>query len=105
MTSAKLEATADPEQLTTPKVSNEETVKGPDDSSPNEEAKAKRILDPLRWFGILTPDTLRQAQQDFQSAAINDVARVLNLGIEMEELERHIRQRRREIRERDCKPR
>ena len=68
-------------------------------SRENEEP-TKEVADPLRWFGVLIPQALRQAQQSFRSAVMEDMEKVLNVRLEMAELEQEIRDRRQEIKQR-----
>ncbi|KAI1910752.1 hypothetical protein LOZ12_002206 [Ophidiomyces ophidiicola] len=47
-------------------------------------------IDPLQWFGILTPASLRDAQSSFSSAVDGPIARLLNVVAEMRDVEQTI---------------
>lgn len=68
----------------------------PDADTENEmEAPA---TDPLRWFGILVPSTLRASQSSFKKAVAEKVPSLVNISSEMKELEVEIRRTRKKIR-------
>lgn len=58
------------------------------------------LHDPLRWFGILIPPTLRHAQRSFVSAVLDEdtLARSVNAARGMRQLEVEIRKLRKAIR-------
>lgn len=57
--------------------------------------KAKpRKEDPLRWFGLLTPLPLRQAQGQSIKAVENIIPRLASISVEMEHLEIEVRRAR-----------
>ncbi|KAL8777414.1 MAG: hypothetical protein Q9194_002572 [Teloschistes cf. exilis] len=68
----------------------------PDADTENEtEAPA---TDPVRWFGILVPSTLRASQNSFKTAVAEKVPSLVNISSEMKELEVEIRRTRKKIR-------
>ncbi|KAL9584466.1 MAG: hypothetical protein Q9212_002105 [Teloschistes hypoglaucus] len=56
------------------------------------------VIDPLRWFGILVPSTLRASQSSFKKAVTERVPSLVNVSSEMKELEVEIRRTRKKIR-------
>lgn len=48
---------------------------------------AAKYSDPRRWYGILTPPTLRVAQSSFSTALDKQVAQLINVRMRMVELE------------------
>ena len=60
--------------------------------------KAKKpLLDPLNWYGVLVPPSLRAAQNSFTSAVEDQIPQLLSVQSEMAGLEVQIRQLRREV--------
>jgi len=80
------------EQLLKPDASNS------DDRIQCSERNSDFLLDPLRWFGILVPPTLRDCQSSFKSAATDDIPRLASLVKDMKELEIEIRRARKKLR-------
>ncbi|KAI5292405.1 hypothetical protein KEM52_006382 [Ascosphaera acerosa] len=70
-----------------------------DTSSPPATAPPIASPDPLRWFGILVPHSLRQAQAAFARGVDGPVARLASILVEMDRLEGLVRQAR-EMRDR-----
>ncbi|KAL8688691.1 MAG: hypothetical protein Q9218_005463 [Villophora microphyllina] len=66
-------------------------------SDTEKEAEAP-VIDPLRWFGILVPPTLRTSQSSFKHAVTEIVPSLANISNEMKELEIEIRRTRKKIR-------
>ena len=58
-----------------------------------EEEEEKR-KDPLSWYGILVPPSLRQTQQTFITATEDVVMQLATVVGEMQTVEREIRQKR-----------
>ncbi|KAL8664487.1 MAG: hypothetical protein Q9202_003037 [Teloschistes flavicans] len=56
------------------------------------------VKDPLRWFGILVPSTLRASQSSFKSVVTEIVPYLVNISNEMKGLEVEIRRTRKKIR-------
>lgn len=56
------------------------------------------VKDPLRWFGILVPSTLRASQSSFKSVVTEIVPYLVNVSNEMKGLEVEIRRTRKKIR-------
>ena len=54
--------------------------------------------DPLRWFGMLNPPTLRASQASFRSAAADIAPSLASIMKEMRELEVDIRRTRKNLR-------
>lgn len=54
--------------------------------------------DPLYWFGILVPQTLRNAQGSFQLAVIRSIPELASTAKEMKETEIEIRRTRKKLR-------
>ncbi|KAL2155964.1 hypothetical protein VTH82DRAFT_707 [Thermothelomyces myriococcoides] len=69
---------------TTPEQGDEETKKKP----------KQRPIDPLRWFGILTPLPLRQAQSHSIKVVEEIIPRLATLNAEMAEVELEVRRAR-----------
>lgn len=72
-----------------------------DEKSPDadtEEGMEAPATDPLRWFGILVPSTLRASQSSFKKAVTERVPFLVNVSSEMKELEVEIRRTRKKIR-------
>ena len=61
--------------------------------------------DPIRWFGILVPSTLRQAQKSFSSALLDEgsVTKAVNCSRGMREVEIEIRKLRKAIKKEEKK--
>ncbi|KAK0748736.1 hypothetical protein B0T21DRAFT_27578 [Apiosordaria backusii] len=71
-----------------------ETEMGNDDEKPKLNEKKKKSNDPLRWFGILTPLPLRQAQADAKKAVEDVIPRLASLSEQMKGLELEVRRER-----------
>ncbi|KAI4264441.1 MAG: hypothetical protein L6R42_000433 [Xanthoria sp. 1 TBL-2021] len=56
------------------------------------------MSDPLNWFGILVPSTLRASQTSFKNAATEIIPLLANLSNEMKSMEIEIRRTRKKIR-------
>ena len=54
--------------------------------------------DPLIWFGILVPPTLRQAQAAFKNAATGIVPALASIAKEMKDVELEVRRARKKLR-------
>lgn len=74
-------------------VDHEGTVDEPKSSAPEE-----RHLDPLRWFGILTPRELRSAQASFSSVMAKPLEQAVDATRGMREIEAEIRKLRKALR-------
>jgi hypothetical protein len=59
-------------------------------------ARPKEPPDPLNWYGLLVPPSLRAAQTSFTTAVQGAIPQLLNVQAKMAELEVQIRQARRE---------
>jgi hypothetical protein len=65
-----------------------------DNNSDNSRKKPNRTADPLRWFGILTPLPLRQAQSHAIQAVEDIIPRLATLSAEMARVELEVRRAR-----------
>lgn len=74
----------------------EEPVPAGDDKADSEAGPKKQIAarDPLRWFGVLTPLSLRQTQACAAEAVDEVIPRLASLGAEMQDLEIQVRRAR-----------
>lgn len=79
--------------------SNDATEK---DKSPKEQEQRPKIdpatQDPIRWFGMVVPSTLRDSQKTFTLAVQDAVPAVVNAAAEMHQLEIEIGRTRKAIR-------
>lgn len=58
---------------------------------PESDRKKARSADPIHWYGILVPQSLRRAQTSFTGAIDNQVPDLASTTIEMRALEQQIR--------------
>jgi len=65
-----------------------------DDEAEKEEEKPRKSNDPLRWFGILTPMPLRQAQSRSIEAVEQIIPRLVSVDAEMADVEIRVRRAR-----------
>lgn len=75
----------------------EERVEDEDDTKPaNDKKKTKKKMqrDPLRWFGLLTPMALRQAQAQSLQAVEQLIPRLVSVDAEMAQVEIEVRRAR-----------
>lgn len=74
----------------------EEPVPAGDDKADSEAGPKKQIAarDPLRWFGVLTPLSLRQTQACAAEAVDEVIPRLASLSAEMQDLEIQVRRAR-----------
>lgn len=75
----------------------EERVEDEDDTKPaNDKKKTKKKMqrDPLRWFGLLTPMALRQAQAQSLQAVEQVIPRLVSVDAEMAQVEIEVRRAR-----------
>lgn len=84
--------------------SGDEPTSLPDSSSsdgPTESAKTtndtQKLHDPLKWFGVLVPPSLRSSQAQFKSAVIDAMPALVNVDTEMKEVEIEIRRARKKL--------
>lgn len=86
--------TPEPEERTT-------SDSGAGDATTGEEtdAKAPVVIDPIRWFGILTPSSLRSAQQSFASTLLEQdvTCKAVNAARGLRDVEAEIRKLRKVI--------
>lgn len=69
---------------------------GSDKAAESIKSKKKKLLNPLNWYGLLVPPSLRAAQTSFTSAVDDHLPRLLNAQVELSALEAQIRQLRQE---------
>lgn len=86
-------------EATTPPTSDSET-----DAASSEKAQSKskpkaksRSSDPLRWYGILVPPSLRNAQKSFTEAVEDDLPGLASVVLDMQTVEKEIGRVRREL--------
>lgn len=60
-------------------------------------AKDGRMTDPLKWFGILVPPTLRSSQQSFKGVVREIIPALANAANEMKEIEIEVRRTRKKL--------
>lgn len=96
-------AVADSEEIEVTPDKKEEGEISPSDKTNDEaaadavamaKAKAKAKSDPLRWYGILTPTSLRQAQANAVKVVEDVVPQLMSVSSQMEDLEIQIRRAR-----------
>jgi coiled-coil domain-containing protein 115 len=68
--------------------SKENSESAPEKQPPN---------DPIKWFGVLVPPSLKQAQKNFSSVVESSVPRVLNATGQLRQLEVEISRTRKAI--------
>ena len=95
------EATPEPE-------TKQSSAKPEADTSTADHEKPRSHIDthdPIRWFGILVPSTLRQAQKSFSSALLDEgsVTKAVNCSRGMREVEIEIRKLRKAIKKEEKK--
>jgi hypothetical protein len=75
------------------------------ESEPNEkhapDDQSTRPLDPIHWFGVLVPPSLRKAQKSFTDVVTVSVPNILNLSSQMRKLEMEIGRTRKTIKRRE----
>lgn len=99
-------ARQEPTPPSTPLPTNSETKGDNDSDKPQEkqdspgkdEEQASQIRDPLTWFGILVPPSLRSAQASFNSVVDEPVTDAVNASRGMRETEIEINRLRKDIR-------
>ena len=57
----------------------------------------RSLTDPLKWFGILTPPTLRSSQESFKGAVREIVPELANTVVEMKVVEIEVRRARKKL--------
>lgn len=67
-----------------------------DEDTEEEQPEKKKVMskDPLRWFGLLTPQPLRTAQASSVEAVSTVIPRLVTLNQEMSQLEIEVRRAR-----------
>ena len=55
------------------------------------------LLDPLKWFGVLSPPALRSSQQSFQLAVHKTIPRLASIVNEMRLVEIEVRRARKKV--------
>ncbi|KAL2860235.1 hypothetical protein BJX68DRAFT_261198 [Aspergillus pseudodeflectus] len=67
------------------------------DSKPNSQKKGSHASNPMRWFGILVPPSLRNAQKSFTEAIECKMPELASIVVEMQAAERKILRLREEL--------
>ncbi|KAJ0422134.1 hypothetical protein BJY00DRAFT_97448 [Aspergillus carlsbadensis] len=67
------------------------------DSQPNSKRKSSHASNPIRWFGILVPPSLRNAQKSFIKAIDCTMPELASIVVEMQVAEREIVRLRKEL--------
>lgn len=95
----KTEAPAPPSQEEDAKESSSEETS--DGTQPSTESKAPKKKfhsdDPIHWYGILVPASLRNAQRSFTEATQSQVPELAGVVVEMRALEQRITMLRKEL--------
>jgi hypothetical protein len=79
-------------------VSSEAEPEADTDTNPEFVRKRKRTLDPIRWYGILVPPSLRNAQKSFTEAIQGSLPELASTVVEMRAAEKEISRLREELR-------
>ncbi|KOS42611.1 hypothetical protein ACN38_g6525 [Penicillium nordicum] len=69
-----------------------ETESTPVQNHPKPVSKKFRSADPIHWYGILVPQSLRRAQDSFTNAIDNQVPDLASTTVEMQAVEQQINQ-------------
>ncbi|KAL4973749.1 hypothetical protein BDW66DRAFT_153512 [Aspergillus desertorum] len=80
-----------------PSESSETQSEGEADVKPEPIRRPLRTLDPIRWFGILVPPSLRNAQKSFIEAVEGSLPELAGVVVEMQTAEKEISNLRREL--------
>lgn len=83
-------------QETSQKSWTEKLLPHPHQENATSTLKPAKSLDPLNWYGLLVPPSLRTVQASFSSAVENQISQLLNVQREMAKLEALVRQAREE---------
>jgi hypothetical protein len=70
------------------------------ESKPNQndqDQSSTKTVDPIKWFGILVPEALRQTQKHFSEAVESPLPRVANVIRQMRQLENEIGRQRKAV--------
>lgn len=68
----------------------DDTTEVMDDSKPSQPRKKFRSSDPLTWYGILVPPSLRSAQKSFTEAIEKQVPALASVVAEMQAVEKEV---------------
>ncbi|KAL4906882.1 hypothetical protein BDW74DRAFT_176484 [Aspergillus multicolor] len=83
---------------TTPQASSDVSDAGPEaNAKPEPIRRAKRSCDPIRWYGILVPPSLRSAQKSFTEAVEGSLPDLAGIVVEMRATEKEISRLRKEL--------
>jgi len=69
----------------------------PVEQASNNVKEETKLVDPLRWFGILIPPALRSAQGSFVQAVEGPLPGLINIMKEMRSLESEVRRLRKDV--------
>ncbi|KAI4717899.1 hypothetical protein E4T48_05916 [Aureobasidium sp. EXF-10727] len=79
------------------RTTEEERQQNKSDTAEGDEAKPKNPRDPLHWYGILVPPSLRSSQKSFQSAINESVIDAANSAQALRRIDMEIRKLRKDI--------
>ena len=68
----------------------DDTTPVTDDSKPSQPRKRFRSSDPLTWYGILVPPSLRSAQKSFTEAVEKQIPALASVVAEMQAVEKEV---------------
>ena len=68
----------------------DDTTPVTDDSKPSQPRKRFRSSDPLTWYGILVPPSLRSAQKSFTEAIEKQIPALASVVAEMQAVEKEV---------------
>ncbi|KAL5049862.1 hypothetical protein BDW71DRAFT_203940 [Aspergillus fruticulosus] len=83
--------------LPNPSETSETEPEAETNAKPGPISQAPRTLDPIRWFGILVPPSLRSAQKSFTEAIEGSLPELAGVVVEMQIAEAEISRLRREL--------
>ncbi|KAL6233576.1 hypothetical protein BDW75DRAFT_185752 [Aspergillus navahoensis] len=83
--------------LQRPSETSETEPEAETDAKPGPIRRIPRTLDPIRWFGILVPPSLRSAQKSFTEAIEGSLSELAGVVVEMRTAEKEISRLRREL--------
>lgn len=82
--------TADSDSEKTTQNSTESPTRASPPKPTSKSKASKRSPNPLYWFGVLVPPTLRNAQQSFSSAIDGPIPKLASVVTEMREVEERV---------------
>ncbi|KAK5999548.1 hypothetical protein QM012_005401 [Aureobasidium pullulans] len=79
-------------------LSEKQSQEDKSDAANDKEATQKKVRDPIHWYGILVPPTLRSSQKSFKSAIQDPVIQAANSAQALRHINMEIRKLRKDIR-------